>query len=81
VSKLRGLPPEKKMRHDSHFVEEITSQRGDAIGQLINIQQIDPNPHQPRRHFGDLSDMVASFAAMRVSTRSSRGSGAIRPPR
>jgi ParB family chromosome partitioning protein len=49
------------MRHDSHFVEEITSQRGDAIGQLINIERIEPNPHQPRKHFGDLSEMVASI--------------------
>jgi len=61
VSKFRGLPPERKMRHDSHFVEEITSQRGDAIGQLIDIERIDPNPHQPRKHFGDLSEMVASI--------------------
>jgi len=49
------------MRHDSHFVEEITSQRGDAIGQMIDIELIEPNPHQPRKHFGDLSEMVASI--------------------
>jgi ParB family chromosome partitioning protein len=49
------------MRHDSHFVEEITSQRGDAIGQLIDIERIEPNPHQPRKQFGDLSEMVASI--------------------
>jgi ParB family chromosome partitioning protein len=49
------------MRHDSHFVEEITSQRGDAIGQLVDIERIEPNPHQPRKHFGDLSEMVASI--------------------
>jgi len=61
VSKLRGLPPERMMRHDSHFVEEITSQRGDAIGQMIDIERIAPNPHQPRKHFGDLTEMVASI--------------------
>jgi len=61
VSKNRGLPPERQMRHDSHFVEEITSQRGDAIGHLIDIERIVPNPHQPRKHFGDLSEMVASI--------------------
>jgi ParB family chromosome partitioning protein len=61
VSKFRGLPPEKRMRHDSHFVEEITSQRGDAIGQLLDIARIEPNPHQPRKQFGDLSEMVASI--------------------
>jgi len=48
------------MRHDSHFVEEITAQRSPSIGRLIEIDRIEPNPHQPRKHFGDLSDMVSS---------------------
>jgi len=49
------------MRHDSHFVEEITSNRSESIGRLIDIDRIEPNPHQPRKHFGDLSEMVASI--------------------
>jgi ParB family chromosome partitioning protein len=49
------------MRHDSHFVEEITSSRSESIGRLIDIERIEPNPHQPRKHFGDLSEMVASI--------------------
>jgi ParB family chromosome partitioning protein len=49
------------MRHDSHFVEEITSNRSESIGRLIDIERIEPNPHQPRKHFGDLSEMVASI--------------------
>lgn len=61
MSKFRGLPQEKTMRHDSHFVEEITSTRSDSIGRLIDIHRIEPNPHQPRKEFGDLSDMVASI--------------------
>ena len=61
MSKLRGLPQEKTMRHDSHFVDEITSTRTDAVGRLIDIQRIEPNPHQPRKDFGDLTDMVASI--------------------
>jgi ParB family chromosome partitioning protein len=48
------------MRHDSHFVEEITSSRTESIGRVIDIGRIEPNPHQPRREFGDLSEMVAS---------------------
>lgn len=60
MSKFRGLPPDKKMRHDSHFVEAITSERSEAIGRLIDLERIEPNPHQPRKDFGDLSDMVAS---------------------
>jgi ParB family chromosome partitioning protein len=61
VSKFRGLPQDKRMRHDSHFVEEITSTRSESIGRLIDIERIEPNPHQPRKNFGDLSDMVASI--------------------
>jgi ParB family transcriptional regulator, chromosome partitioning protein len=61
VSKFRGLPEDKRMRHDSHFVEEITSTRSESIGRLIDIDRIEPNPHQPRKNFGDLSEMVASI--------------------
>lgn len=61
MSKFKGLPQEKRMRHDSHFVEEITSNRSESIGRLIDIERIEPNPHQPRKHFGDLSEMVASI--------------------
>jgi ParB family chromosome partitioning protein len=48
------------MRHDSHFVEEITSQRTESIGRMIDLRRVEPNPHQPRKEFGDLSEMVAS---------------------
>ena len=61
MSKFRGLPQDKRMRHDSHFVEEITSTRSESIGRLIDIDRIEPNPHQPRKNFGDLSEMVASI--------------------
>ena len=60
MSKNSGLPETKRMRHDSHFVEEITSQRAESIGRLIDIGRIEPNPHQPRKNFGDLTEMVAS---------------------
>ncbi len=61
MSKLRGLPPEKRMRHDSHFVEAITSEHSEAVGRLIDIERIEPNPHQPRKDLGDLAEMVASI--------------------
>jgi len=48
------------MRHDSHFVEEITAPQVEAIGRMIDIARVEPNPHQPRKDFGDLSEMVAS---------------------
>jgi ParB family chromosome partitioning protein len=49
------------MRHESHFVEEITAQRSDAIGRMMDLERITPNPNQPRKQFGDLSEMVASI--------------------
>ncbi len=55
-----GLPDASRMRHDSHFVDEITSPRGESIGRMIDVRRVRPNPHQPRKEFGDLSDMVAS---------------------
>lgn len=61
MSKFRGLPQNRKMRHDSHFVEEITSQATESVGRMIEIDRVRPNPHQPRKSFGDLSEMVASI--------------------
>jgi len=61
VSKQTGLPQAKRMRHDSHFVEELTApQRSETIGKIIDIDRVKPNPNQPRKSFGDLSEMVAS---------------------
>ena len=61
MSKFRGLPQERQMRHDSHFVEEITSQHAETgIGKMLDIRRVEPNPHQPRKSFGDLTEMVAS---------------------
>jgi ParB family chromosome partitioning protein len=60
VSKVRGLPETKRMRHDAHFVEEITARRSETVGRVIDMDRIEPNPHQPRKEFGDLSEMVAS---------------------
>lgn len=61
MSKFKGLPQDRRMRHDSHFVDEITSNRSESIGRLLDIDRIEPNPHQPRKNFGDLSEMVASI--------------------
>ena len=60
MSKIKGLPKASRMRHDSHFVEEITAQRSEAIGRMLDIERVEPNPHQPRKEFGDLDEMVAS---------------------
>ena len=62
MSKQRGLPQKKRMRHDSHFVEELTASHSETVGRLIDIGRIKPNPHQPRKEFGDMTDMVASVS-------------------
>ena len=61
MSRQRGLPQQKRMRHDSHFVDEVTASRTESVGRMIDIQRIEPNPHQPRKDFGELSEMVCSI--------------------
>ena len=56
----RGLPAGIRMRHDAHYVEELASQSPTAIGRMIFIEQIDPNPEQPRVEFGDLTELTSS---------------------
>jgi ParB family chromosome partitioning protein len=50
------------MRHDEHYVDALTSSAGTPIGRLVPIDQIDPNPNQPRQVMGDLSELMASIA-------------------
>jgi ParB family chromosome partitioning protein len=49
------------MRHDQHYVEALAASAGTPIGRLIPIDQIDPNPNQPRQVMGDLSELIASI--------------------
>lgn len=58
----RGLPASLKMRHDEHYVEALAASAGAPIGRLVPIDQIDPNPDQPRQVMGDLSELMASIA-------------------
>src|SRR5437868_3984058 len=48
------------MRHDAHYVEELSSQSITPIGRMISIDLLDPNPEQPRVEIGDLSELTAS---------------------
>ena len=50
------------MRHDEHYVEALATSAGTPIGRLIPIDQVDPNPNQPRQVMGDLSELIASIA-------------------
>jgi ParB family chromosome partitioning protein len=49
------------MRHDTHFVDQLARPGGEAIGRLIPIEDIEPNPSQPRQALGDLSELTASI--------------------
>jgi ParB family chromosome partitioning protein len=55
-----GLPVTVKMRHNAHYVEEIISRSGAAIGKMIAIEQISPNTEQPRKDRGDLKGLTES---------------------
>ena len=48
------------MRHDTHFVDQLARPGGEAIGRLIPIEDIEPNPDQPRQALGDLAELTAS---------------------
>ena len=49
------------MRHDQHYVDALAASAGAPVGRLIPIEQIDPNPNQPRQVMGDLSELIASI--------------------
>jgi ParB family chromosome partitioning protein len=61
VSK-RGLPTGLQMRHDAHYVEELSQHRPAQLGRMIALDKLDPNPEQPRVDLGDLAELTASIA-------------------
>jgi ParB family chromosome partitioning protein len=61
VSK-RGLPGNFKLRHDAHYVEQLTSRSAGApVGRMIPIDKLAPNPNQPRVEIGDLTELISSI--------------------
>lgn len=57
----RGLPTGLSMRHDAHYVEELTQSTTTHVGRMIPIDKLDPNPDQPRTEIGDLTELTASI--------------------
>ena len=55
-----GLPDTIRMRHDTHFVDQLVRPGTESVGRLIPIEDIDPNPNQPRQTLGDLAELTAS---------------------
>jgi len=60
VLKKAGLPVTLKMRHDAHYIEQLTSYSGAAVGRMIRVDEIRPNPEQPRKALGDLRELTES---------------------
>ncbi|MGH7859528.1 MAG: ParB/RepB/Spo0J family partition protein [Candidatus Binatia bacterium] len=61
LSSKRGLPLRVKMRHSSHFVDELAARHETAVGRMVPLSSLVPNPRQPRTEIGELSDLVASI--------------------
>ena len=56
----RGLPERTGMRHDSHYVEELTRRSGRHIGSMLPLELIEPNAEQPRTQLGNIEELAAS---------------------
>ena len=57
----RGLPERPMMRHDSHYVEELTKRSGRHVGSILPISIIEPNKDQPRTNLGNIEELAASI--------------------
>jgi ParB family transcriptional regulator, chromosome partitioning protein len=60
-SRKRGLPMRVKMRHDTHFVEELTARHETPVGKMVPLSTIEPDPNQPRSAMGELGELVTSI--------------------
>jgi ParB family chromosome partitioning protein len=60
-SRKTGLPDSVKMRHDTHFVELITSRPSGPRVRMITLDMIDPNPRQARNELGNIEELVSSI--------------------
>lgn len=60
-ARKRGLPLRVKMRHDTHFVEELTSRHETPVGKMVPLSAVEPDPDQPRKSMGELDDLVSSI--------------------
>lgn len=60
-SKKVGLPDKRRMRHDRHFVDELSQRMGEGIGKMIRVTSITSNQDQPRTNLGDLQDLISSI--------------------
>lgn len=57
----RGLPERHGMRHDSHYVDELTRRSGGHIGSMLPLSLIEPNAGQPRNNLGNIEELADSI--------------------
>ncbi|HKO56762.1 MAG TPA: ParB/RepB/Spo0J family partition protein [Thermoanaerobaculia bacterium] len=57
----RGLPERTTMRHDAHFVDELTRRSGRHIGTMLPLEVVEPNSEQPRTQLGNIEELAASI--------------------
>ena len=60
-ARKRGLPLRVKMRHDTHFVDELTTRHDTPVGRMVPLSSVEPDPNQPRKAMGELDDLVSSI--------------------
>ncbi|UCE40425.1 MAG: ParB/RepB/Spo0J family partition protein [Candidatus Aminicenantes bacterium] len=60
-SRKTGLPDSVKMRHDTHFVELVTSRPTGPRVRMIHVDSIDPNPRQARSELGNIDELILSI--------------------
>ena len=61
MSRKKGLPDEKKMRHSKHFIDVLFERDDNPIGMSIPIEAIETNPEQPRKELGDMEGLIESI--------------------
>src|SRR5437660_8454271 len=49
------------MRHDAHYVDELTQTTTTHVGRMLPTDKLDPNPDQPRTEIGDLTELTSSI--------------------
>jgi len=60
-AKKVGLPTFVKSKFDNHFVEEISARTRTPVIRNIPLEKIIANEQQPRKDFGDLTEMADSI--------------------
>jgi ParB family chromosome partitioning protein len=50
------------MRHDTHFIEELTQRHQESVGMMLSLSAVEPDAAQPRSAMGELDDLVSSIS-------------------